>query len=289
MSAIRDLAARLERLEYAERARNKPQLHASSIEDGAITEYDRDGNLTATIGRQYDGTHGITVQTGPIPPTATRPILTPGRNQLTARWDGIFMGTNGAPDILVVAPMDFSRVEVHASTAAPDFEPTSETLVGTIETPRGGDVVITPCPGGPWYVRFLTRSLAGKASPASFAAAATPLTEGSIVLDRIDAAETAIVNAGDIMLGPDELPLGEKLELTDQEVNGLSGRLDNEIVPAINAAAASPVTDARLAEGSLTVWPFAPNTIPAGTIGSTELEDFSILVTKLRTDRHHLY
>ncbi len=83
---------------------------------------------------------------------------------------------------------------------------------------------------------------------------------------------------------------GEAILAADQ----LATRIEDEVLPAISDAAASPVTDERLASGSLTVWPFADSTIPLGAlkpgaVGSTELADFSVAVTKLRDRRHHLY
>jgi hypothetical protein len=82
-------------------------------------------------------------------------------------------------------------------------------------------------------------------------------------------------------------------ETVDDLVTGV-GRIDGEVLPAINAAAASPITDARLTEGSLTKWPFQEGTIPAGAlapgaVSGTDLANFSIAVTKFKSDRHHLY
>lgn len=82
-------------------------------------------------------------------------------------------------------------------------------------------------------------------------------------------------------------------ETVNDLVTGV-GRIDDEVFPAIDAAAASPITDARLTEGSLTKWPFQQGTIPAGALApgavkGSDLADFSIAVTKFKSDRHHLY
>ncbi|RIH58100.1 hypothetical protein D3C59_37335, partial [Streptomyces sp. SHP22-7] len=53
---------------------------------------------------------------------------------MTASWDGGF--ADGA-----VIPMDWARVEVHASPDA-GFEPVPATLVTTIETAQGATVVV---------------------------------------------------------------------------------------------------------------------------------------------------
>ncbi len=69
-------------------------------------------------------------------------------------------------------------------------------------------------------------------------------------------------------------------------------RIDTEVLPAISDAAASPVTDSRLTEGSLTVWPFQANTIPAGAlepgaVRSSDIADFAITAKKFSTNRLH--
>lgn len=85
----------------------------------------------------------------------------------------------------------------------------------------------------------------------------------------------------------------ELSDTVDDLVHGVS-RIDDEILPAINDAYASPVTDSRLVEGSLTKWPFVGGSIPAGAlapgaIGNANIADFAIAVTKLKDDRHHVY
>lgn len=79
----------------------------------------------------------------------------------------------------------------------------------------------------------------------------------------------------------------------DDLVDGVA-RIDAEVLPAITDAAASPVTDSRLVEGSLTKWPFQGGTIPAGAlapgaIAGPEISDFALTVKKFKNDRHHLY
>lgn len=83
-------------------------------------------------------------------------------------------------------------------------------------------------------------------------------------------------------------------DLARQNADAVGSRINDEIVPAINDAAASPITDARLTAGSLTVWPFQADAIPAGAlapgaVASGDIADFAITVKKLKSDRHHLY
>lgn len=92
-----------------------------------------------------------------------------------------------------------------------------------------------------------------------------------------------------------EIPgLRTDLDQAADDIVAAQTRIDEEVLPAIDDAAASPVTDDRLEAGSLTVWPFADQTVPAGalaagSVGSAEIADFSVAVTKLKSERHHLY
>lgn len=70
--------------------------------------------------------------------------------------------------------------------------------------------------------------------------------------------------------------------------------IEADVFPAIDAAAISPVTDDRLSESSLSIWPFVNSTIPRGALepGAVEqndIADFAISVKKLNSLRHHLY
>ncbi|NHN55766.1 hypothetical protein G9U51_08250 [Calidifontibacter sp. DB0510] len=157
---VRRLAREIADLRKAQAAQNAPQLAASSIEDGAIEAYDRDGQLTLRVGLQHDGTHTNAVLAGPPPPAPAGLTATGGQLSATATWDGTFVG--GA-----VAPMDLARIEVHTTTAAvllPDTGPGSQTRVGTIEAPAGASVTFAAAPGEVW-VWLVARSQAGKVSP----------------------------------------------------------------------------------------------------------------------------
>ena len=109
-------------------------------------------------------------------------------------------------------------------------------------------------------------------------------TIDDLALAQADAT-SALTDAADAVLAAD---------LARQDAAAVDSRIDVEIVPAINDAAASPVTDARLLAGSLTVWPFQADAIPAGAlapgaVASGDIADFAITVKKLKSDRHHLY
>ncbi len=167
----RDLIALETRLQGMEM---QPQLAYSSLEDGAINEYNLIGQIVQIIGKQYDGTHGSVAVSGPKPPTPTTPTLEPYAGGLQMRWDGTFIG--GVP-----APMDFSRVEFHVDTV-PFVPDVAGRIRGTVETPRGSDVVAPLPPNVEHYVRLVCRSLAGVASDPSGTASAIP---GEVQLDPL--------------------------------------------------------------------------------------------------------
>lgn len=92
----------------------------------------------------------------------------------------------------------------------------------------------------------------------------------------------------------DLVTVREDLDQTGADLVAHKTRIDDEILPAIEDAAASPVTDARLQASSLTVWPFQSQAIPAGAlapgaIGSSDIADFSLVARKFKDDRHRIY
>jgi hypothetical protein len=167
MDPIQRLARRIRAVEkLAFRAATQPQLAHSSIEDGAIQSVE-DGSLKAIIGKQFDGTQAITLVNGPTPPIPTVAGVVPALEGAILSWDGLF--ADGS-----IAPMDFSRVEVHASTD-PDFTAESaDTLKVTFETPRGGEVFVS-LPIVEHYVRLVARTTTGARSEGSTPQAVTPL------------------------------------------------------------------------------------------------------------------
>lgn len=168
---------RLKRLESGSR------LAAASIEDAAVQVYDASGSLRAVVGQQPDGTSGINVVNGPVPPIPATPVVEPALAALTVSWDGTFADT-------LAAPLDWMRCEVHIGPDA-GFTPSQGTLRDTIETPQGGTVTI-PLPYTEWHVKLRSRTTSGTTSDATAAVAATPrkaetadLTAGIITADLI--------------------------------------------------------------------------------------------------------
>lgn len=165
-SSTHELARRLARLEADRAGQKVPQLAFSSIEGGAITETDITGEqVVAVYGEQFDGTHVAASLFGPIPPAPTSFAVLPVPGGLKVRWFGYFIDD-------AVPPMDFTRVEVHASQEDGFDALSADTLRHSFETPRGGEVVIALAPGV-WYVRLVSRTQSGKASPPSEQVAGT--------------------------------------------------------------------------------------------------------------------
>lgn len=141
----------------------KPNLAYSSIDDGSLTVRDADGNVTAIIGKQEDGTYTSKSVDGPPPPKPSTPGVYASAGTIAVSWDGRY--TNDAK-----TPMDFAHVEVHMSTEE-DFEPQIQTLSGVISSPDGGSKV-TSNEYGEWFVRLVAKSESGKVSEPSDTVAA---------------------------------------------------------------------------------------------------------------------
>lgn len=163
MSALTALARRITRVERELRRQRTPQLSHSSVEGGTLDFNDEDGNLGIVVGQQPDGTNAPVVVSGPAPPTPAGVSVGPWPNSLMATWDGTWVGDG-------VAPLDFTRVEIHASTTGPDFVPdlvgpaaASSTLRGTIESSRGGRFPLFGLGyDADVWVKFVARSAPGK-------------------------------------------------------------------------------------------------------------------------------
>lgn len=195
------LRRRLEQIQKGQR-----YAHGGSIENAALNVRDSTGSLRTIVGLQGDGTVGVQAVNGPPPPQPSAPIVASVIGGVTVSWDGQFAG--GA-----IIPMDWQRIEVHASIA-PIYDPVPATLQQTIETAQGATVVV-PC-DTPVYVRLVARNTSGTASPAS--ATVGPFGPEPVVADTIldgivttvkladEAVTAAKVKVGAI--GADQLALG---------------------------------------------------------------------------------
>lgn len=169
---------------------SKPNLAFSSIEDGALQVKDGDGNVVSVIGRQPDGSNGVVLHDGPKPAQPVGLTVEHAVGGAVVKWGGFFADA-------AEAPLDWLRLEIHASTD-PFFEPTPETVRGTIEAAGGGEVTLA-LPTGSHTIRAVATTGAGKRSdpsPAYEIEVTDLVTDPSIqqAIDRIDA--TADEHAG---------------------------------------------------------------------------------------------
>ncbi|MEU8101738.1 hypothetical protein [Streptomyces rubiginosohelvolus] len=150
-STLADHERRLKNVEAQSR------LKSASLDEAALLVRDGTGSLRGIVGQQGDGTTAVTIVNGAPPPAPATPTAAPALGGISAGWDGTF--ANGA-----VIPLDWARVEVHASPVDA-FTPDTESLVATIETAQGG-IVYVPATA-PQYVRLVARNTSGTASPAT--------------------------------------------------------------------------------------------------------------------------
>lgn len=274
--------ARLRR-ELAQVKKGQRLSHGASIENSAVVVRDESGSLRTILGVQGDGTVGVQAVNGPPPPAPSPPIVASVIGGVTASWDGGFAG--GA-----IIPMDWNRVEVHASTSA-DFTPDPVTLQSTIETAQGGTVVV-PCQN-PVYVCLLARNTSGTGSiPSAMVGpfgptpvVATEILDGIVTTAKLadDAVTAAKVAAAAI----------DSRAIADAAVNAqkigeaavIAGKLASEAVTS-GAIAPSAVTTAKLDAGAVTTGKLAAgavtaNEIAANAIVSGKIAAGQILATHL--------
>lgn len=146
------LAQIIRRLERVERA---SRLTSASLDDTHLEVRDGSGSLRGLVGQQADGTTAVNIVNGGPPPAPSTPTVAPALGGIAVTWDGAFAG--GA-----VIPLDWSRVEVHASVTN-GFTPSAATLQATIETPQGSTVYVPTSVS--LYVVLQARNTSGAASP----------------------------------------------------------------------------------------------------------------------------
>ncbi|MFF8250074.1 hypothetical protein [Streptomyces griseus] len=152
-----DIGRKLAALEKAvKELQRASRLSSASLDDAALVVRDGTGSLRGIVGQQGDGTTAVTIVNGPPPPQPSAPLVLSVIGGVAASWDGLF--TDG------VLPLDWSRVEVHASEDS-GFTPTAVTLQSTIETAQGATVIVHT--DDPVYVRLVARSTSGTASAPS--------------------------------------------------------------------------------------------------------------------------
>lgn len=146
-----------------------PSLGFSTIQGGALQVADEDDNLRQIVGQQPDGTNTVNVVNGPPPPAPLAPLVTGVMGGLRVYWDGTFAEA-------LVAPLDFTRVTIHAvpvgEFVAPD--PVDQTrIVGFFAHATGGEAIVS-LPYGEHVVYLYAWSQSGKFSEPSATALGSP-------------------------------------------------------------------------------------------------------------------
>ncbi|MFI0156237.1 hypothetical protein [Streptomyces lydicus] len=301
-----DIGAHLARLEARlSKIERSSRLSSASLDNTSLIVRDDLGSLRAIYGQQADGTSGIQVVNGPPPPAPSAPIVAPCLGGVTVSWDGTFAG--GA-----VIPLDWSRVEVHASTTS-GFTATAATLQSTIETAQGATVVVVT--DDPVYVQLIARNTSGAASPPSAEAGpygptpvvASDVLDGIITTvkladDAVTAAKVATGAIGTTEISDDAVTTQKVVAgaiLAGQIAAGaiLTDKLAAEAVTAAKIASlaittdkldANAVTTAKLAAGSVDATAIKADaitgkSITGGTITGTDISGSTITGGLLQT------
>ena len=301
-----DIGAQLARLEKRlAKVERSSRLSSASLDNTALVVRDDSGSLRAVVGQQADGTSGIQVVNGPPPPAPSAPVVASVLGGVTVSWDGQFAG--GA-----VIPLDWARIEVHASPTA-GFTATAATLQSTIETAQGATVVVVT--DDPVYVQLLARNTSGAASPPSAEAGpygptpvvASDVLDGIITTlkladDAVTAAKVATGAIGTTEIADDAVTTPKIIAgaiLAGQIAAGavLTDKLAAEAVTAAKIAAlaittdkldANAVTTSKLAAGSVDATAIKADaitgkSITGGTITGTDISGSTITGGLLQT------
>ncbi len=197
---LQDAVARISALESSGTG-----LGHSSFDRGAITQYkpgSAGGLPTARFGQQDDGTYGAATLGGPTPPSPTNFTVTGGVERAVVNWSGDWIG---GPLPVPSAPLDFSRVEIHAWTT-PDFSGIDiiTLRLPNYESPRGGEIsIVGLTPDTDYWFRLTARTQAGKF--ATSPEVVGPVRATKLTVENIDLSE---IGGNTIHRGPSE-PIGD--------------------------------------------------------------------------------
>ena len=235
------LARKLLELEQQVQALGRgTRLGHSSLQGESILALDEDGEVLAELGTD-GGAGGVVHLDGPEPPRPTTPVLEQGVGTIFVRWDGawdpIDEGDEGEPP---TTPIDFDRIEVHATTDPEATEWDEDTLAGSITQRNGGVVMIRG-----WdiddvvYVRLVCRSLADKVSEPSEPAEVTVTgIDIAAIVEELDAANVELSNLDGTMFA-----VGAELDALAITFKNL----DTSIINTDDGTLAEALADARQA------------------------------------------
>src|SRR5699024_9860867 len=148
--AIKKLATQLARLDREVKSWRGAQADFTSIENGGnFTFKDGDGNVTAIVGGQDDGSNTIRHVDGPVPPIPSGLTAHVDGPIVQVSWDGTFESD---------VTHDWHYLEVLA------VGPNNEQLTGTINDLSGGETSLAATSQGDWVITARSVSRAGKRS-----------------------------------------------------------------------------------------------------------------------------
>src|SRR5699024_9738535 len=148
--AIKKLATQLARLDREVKSWRGAQADFTSIENGGnFTFKDGDGNVTAIVGGQDDGSNTIRHVDGPVPPIPSGLTAHVDGPIVQVSWDGTFESN---------VTHDWHYLEVLA------VGPNNEQLTGTINDLNGGETSLAATSQGDWVITARSVSRAGKRS-----------------------------------------------------------------------------------------------------------------------------
>ena len=150
--AIKKLATQLARLDREVKSWRGAQADFTSIENGGnFTFKDGDGNVTAIMGGQDDGSNTIRHVDGPVPPVPSGLAAHVDGPIVQVSWDGSFEDADEAT-------YDWSHLEVVA------VGPSNEQLTATINDVTGATANLAATASGEWTVVARSVSRAEKRS-----------------------------------------------------------------------------------------------------------------------------
>ncbi|MFJ3793556.1 hypothetical protein [Kitasatospora sp. NPDC090091] len=292
----RELAALLRRLDQRltnlERAAQLPYSAAR----GQLHVVDDAGTIISTVGRQADGTVGVTVAASPPPPTPLAPLVQPATAALNVTWDGQWVDAYSSP-------LNLSHVEVHVGEGA-DFTPSPQSMAATLAA-AGASITLATTTYTPLWVRLVAVNAAGARGPASAATKGTALKVVSDdlvdgIIGELQIANSAIT-AAKIALGAINSSAIAEAAITASKIGQaavIAGKLAaDSVTPGTIASntvtareiTAGAITTAKLAAGAVTAAELAAGAvtagkIAAGTITATELATNAVIAGKIAAD-----
>lgn len=298
---LADELARLKgRMDLLEDGSKASQLKYSSIEDGAIAVFDREGLERLRLGLQPDGTFTSSSRNNPDPPPVPRaPLLTAGKGTITVQSQGSILSDASWP-------ADFSHLNIYAS-----INQGLQRRVGTIAVDPGV-FVLGPLPYEPVEVWFTAVNHSGRESPASESATATPtkvvgddllnetITSLNLAAEAVTRAKIAVAAIGPVQLDANAVThdhiqahaiTGEQIQANTITALNIAARtitgLQIEAETILGDHIAARQIDAnRLIALSITANEIAANAITAGKIAAgsitaDKLEAVMVLATTI--------